>query len=64
MPLLLEVTGCKFAKGQRWAALCDITIIITYMHAVWVCLHGEGGRLMLVIFVLLQRRHTYARCVP
>ena len=64
MLLLLEVTGCKFAREQRWATLCDITIISTYMHAVWACLYGEEGGLMLVIFIPVQRRHTYARCVP
>ncbi len=49
-PLLLAVTGCKFARGQRWTTPCDITIISTYMHTVWICLDREKGGLMLRIF--------------
>lgn len=50
-PLLLALTGCKFARWQRWATLCDIITINTYMLAVRVSLDGEKGGLMLPIFI-------------
>lgn len=46
-PLLLTMTGCKFAGGQRWAILCDFTIINTCMLAVWVCVDSKKEELTL-----------------